>query len=322
MIIVTGAAGFIGSCMVNKLNNKGFTNLVLADDFSSRPDKLANLQGKSYSLLVHRDDLHLWLDENHEMVEAVCHLGARTDTTETDVEVFNRLNLNYSKRLFGQCAAYRLPIVYASSAATYGAGELGYSDDHDIIRQLLPLNPYGASKNDFDQWVLAQPVKPPFWAGMKFFNVFGPNEYHKGRMASVVFHAYRQIRDAGQVTLFRSHKPEFENGGQSRDFIYVKDVVSVLFFMLTTRPEPGMYNLGTGHARSFNDLAAATFNACGIAADIRFVDTPADIRDNYQYFTEAAMEKLKSAGYTRPFFSLEEAISDYVQTYLDHNGYY
>jgi len=322
MIIVTGAAGFIGSCMVNKLNNKGFTNLLLSDDFTSRPEKLMNLQGKSFALQLHRDDLHNWLDDNHDQVEAVCHLGARTDTTETDVEVFNRLNLEYSKKLFGQCTKYRIPLVYASSAATYGAGESGYRDDHEIIPRLAPLNPYGVSKNDFDKWVLVQKETPPFWAGIKFFNVFGPNEYHKGRMASVVFHAYGQIRESGEVTLFRSHKPEFDDGAQSRDFIYVKDVVSVLFFMLTSRPEPGVYNLGTGHARSFNDLAKATFDACGIPVNIRFVDTPADIRETYQYFTEASMEKLRGAGYTQPFFSLEEAVRDYVQTYLDHKEYY
>jgi ADP-L-glycero-D-manno-heptose 6-epimerase len=322
MIIVTGAAGFIGSCMVNKLNNKGFTDLVLADDFQSRSDKLRNLKGKSYSMQLHRDDLHDWFDANHAGIEAVCHLGARTDTTETDTEIFNRLNLNYSKRLFEQCTKYGIPIVYASSAATYGAGEHGYRDDHAVIPVLAPLNPYGVSKNDFDQWVLEQEDQPPFWAGLKFFNVFGPNEYHKGRMASVIFHAYGKIRSSGVVTLFRSHRDDFADGGQSRDFIYVKDVASVIFYMLTAKPQSGIYNLGTGVARSFSDLAKATFDACGIPPAIRFIDTPADIRDTYQYFTEASMEKLKAAGYALPFYTLEEGVRDYVQTYLDHDECY
>jgi ADP-L-glycero-D-manno-heptose 6-epimerase len=321
MIIVTGAAGFIGSCMINKLNNKGFGNIVAVDDFS-RKDKMGNLNGKAVVEFVHRNDFFRWFEEHHSGVESIYHLGARTDTTETDQQVFDTLNLNYSKQMFKACAAYSIPLIYASSAATYGSGELGYLDDHTLVSQLRPLNAYGVSKNDFDHWVLSQYDAPPFWAGMKFFNVYGPNEYHKGRMASVVFHAYRQIRDSGVVTLFRSHRPEYADGEQLRDFIYVKDVVSVLLHLMVAQPDPGLYNLGAGEARSFNELVKATFAAAQQEVNINYVDTPSDIREKYQYFTCAAMEKLRRAGYRAPFFSLEEGISDYVQTYLKSGSYY
>lgn len=321
MIIITGAAGFIGSCLVNKLNNKGFADLILVDDFS-RQDKMRNLDRKTFREKIDRNMFFSWLEKNHKDVSALYHLGARTDTTETDREIFDKLNLNYSKELFTLCSGFGIPLVYASSAATYGAGEHGYSDDHEVVSVLKPLNLYGESKNDFDRWVLEQEEVPPFWAGMKFFNVFGPNEYHKGRMASVVFHAHRQIQEKGYVQLFRSHNPGYEDGEQSRDFIYVKDVVSVLLFMMTMKPSSGLYNLGSGTARSFNDLVAATFFACKMPHKIRFIDTPEDIRDNYQYYTKAEMAKLRNAGYSNPFFSLEEAIEDYVRTYLENNEYY
>lgn len=322
MIIVTGAAGFIGSCLVNKLNNKGFADVVVVDDFS-RPDKIRNLNGKRFSHIVHRDQLFEWLDESHaSQVEAIFHLGARTDTTEMDVNIFNRLNLNYSKEIFLICTQYNIPLVYASSAATYGAGEYGYSDDHDLVPLLKPLNPYGDSKADFDRWVMLQTTTPPFWAGMKFFNVFGPNEYHKGRMASVIFHAYHQIMKTGSVTLFRSHNSKFADGEQLRDFVYVKDVVSVLLFMMATKPAPGIYNLGSGIARTFLDLVNATFEASERKSIIHFIDTPEDIRDKYQYYTKASMDKLVNAGYHSSFFTLEEAICDYVGTYLVYDAIY
>ncbi|MCC7245354.1 MAG: NAD-dependent epimerase/dehydratase family protein, partial [Saprospiraceae bacterium] len=208
-----------------------------------------------------------------------------------------------------------------SSAATYGLGETGYVDDHSLIPGLRPLNPYGQSKQDFDVWVLeqttgAKQAAPPHWAGFKFFNVYGPNEYHKGRMASVIMHTVRQIKATGGMKLFRSHRPDFSDGGQSRDFIYVKDVVDVLLFFMEKRPENGIYNLGTGKARSFLDLAVGTFNAMHLEPNISFIDTPADIRDTYQYFTEADMSKLRSAGYHEPFYGLEAGIEDYVQRYL------
>jgi len=320
-IVVTGAAGFIGSCMINKLNNKGFGDIIAVDEFS-RKEKMSNLQGKSVTDLVHRNDFFHWFESNHGSVEAIYHLGARTDTTETDQQIFDALNLNYSKQMFLACAAHRIPLIYASSAATYGSGELGYLDDHNLISRLQPLNAYGVSKNDFDVWVLAQDDVPPFWAGMKFFNVYGPNEYHKGRMASVVFHAYRQIRESGTATLFRSHRTGYADGEQLRDFIYVKDVVSVLLHLMVTQPEPGLYNLGSGEARSFNELVRATFKAVQLEVDIRYIDTPSDIREKYQYYTCASIEKLRDAGYRAPFFSLEEGISDYVQTYLESASYY
>lgn len=315
MIIVTGAAGFIGSCLVNKLNNKGYKDIICVDDFT-RENKNLNLKNKAYRQKIDREVFFEWLGENHRQVNFVFHLGARTDTTEFDSRVFDKLNLNYSKQMWKACADYDLPLVYASSAATYGDGQLGYKDSHEIVEKLLPLNPYGESKNEFDKWVLTQDHQPYFWAGLKFFNVYGPNEYHKGRMASVIFHAYRQIKETGQMKLFRSHKPDFKDGEQLRDFIYVKDVIQVCFFLMMHKRDSGIYNLGTGKARSFLDLAKATFAAMEKEEKIDFMDTPEDIRDKYQYFTEANMDKLRSIGYSRPFFSLEEGIRDYVQKYL------
>lgn len=315
MIILTGAAGFIGSCMLRKLNDEGRRNILIADDFS-RDDKNRNLQGKSYIAAVHRDQLPAWIERAHRDIEAVFHLGARTDTTEQDVALFDRLNLNYSKSIWNLCAQHSIPLIYASSAATYGLGELGYRDDHELPDRLQPLNPYGRSKNDFDVWALQQPVAPPFWAGLKFFNVYGPNEYHKGRMASVIFHTARQIKATGAMKLFRSHRPDFADGMQSRDFIYVKDVVNICYWLLENRPANGLYNVGTGQARPFLHLAENTFRAMNLAPEISFIDTPEDIRDTYQYFTEADMGKLLAAGYPLPFHTLEAGIENYVQGYL------
>lgn len=321
MIIVTGAAGFIGSCLVSALNHQGFRDIILVDDFS-HVEKEKNLEGKIFSSKIDREEFIDWLKENHKLVQFIFHLGARTDTTEFDSKIFDKLNLNYSKDVWNSCVEFGLPLVYASSAATYGDGALGYMDNHDIIPSLKPLNPYGDSKNDFDKWVLQQERKPYFWAGLKFFNVYGPNEYHKGRMASVIFHAFNQIQTKGSVNLFRSHRADFEDGKQLRDFIYVKDVVSVCLFLMNNRKHSGIYNLGTGTARSFLDLALATFNASGSDPKINFVDIPEDIRDKYQYFTEASMEKLKSAGYLNNFHSLEEGITDYVTNYLIPHRYF
>ncbi len=320
--VVTGAAGFIGSCMVNKLNNKGLTNIIVVDDFSN-PLKNHNLDHKSIVGHVHRDEFMNWLQKHHDEVVSVFHLGARTDTTEFDIEIFNRLNLNYSKKVWEACTLFGIPLVYASSAATYGMGERGYADDHSIVEKLRPLNPYGKSKNDFDVWVLKQDKTPPFWAGMKFFNVYGPNEYHKGRMASVILHAFKQINDMGRVKLFRSHRSGFTDGMQLRDFIYVKDVVDVLYFMMQTKPQSGLYNLGTGKARAFLHLAKAVFKALEINANIEFIDTPLDIREKYQYFTEADMTKLTGvAGYRTQFYTLEEGIYEYVTEFLAEKKYF
>lgn len=320
MIIVTGAAGFIGSCLVSKLNNEGFKDIVAVDDFSDA-EKNKNLDGKVFSQKVHRDDFINWLKENHRFTQIVFHIGARTDTTEFDKSIFDRLNLNYTKDLWNVCVEFGLPLVYASSAATYGLGEHGY-DDNTSPELLKPLNPYGDSKNDFDKWALKQEKKPYFWVGLKFFNVYGPNEFHKARMASVIFHAYNQIQEKGKVKLFRSHNPEYKDGEQLRDFVYVKDLVEICHFFLHHRKDSGIYNLGTGKARTFVDLAKSTFAALNKEPNIEFIDTPIDIRDKYQYFTEANMSKLRSVGYNKEFYSLENGVKDYVQNYLVGKKYY
>ncbi len=321
MIIVTGAAGFIASNLVSKLNAEGYKDLVLVDNFSN-PEKNKNLENKIFSEKVDRENFIEWLDANHKFVQIIFHLGARTDTTEFDVAVFDKLNLNYSKAVWQACVRYGLPLVYASSAATYGMGEYGYDDSHEIVNQLKPLNPYGDSKNDFDKWALLQDEKPYFWAGLKFFNVYGPNEYHKSRMASVVFHAFNQIGKTNHMKLFRSHNPNYKDGEQIRDFIYVKDVVNVMYFLMHHRKDNGLYNLGTGKARSFLDLVRATFAAMEIPESISFIDTPADIRDKYQYYTQANMQKLKNIGYTNEFTSLEEGVAEYVKNYLAKTHYH
>ncbi len=321
MIIVTGAAGFIGSCLVSKLNQEGFLDIVIVDDFSDST-KMKNLEGKKYSQKVHRDDFINWLKDNQRLVQIVFHIGARTDTTEFNKDIFDKLNLNYTKDIWNVCVEFGLPLVYASSAATYGLGEFGYEDNHEIIEKLKPLNPYGDSKNDFDKWAIKQEKKPYFWVGLKFFNVYGPNEYHKGRMASVIFHAYNQIKEKGEVKLFRSHNPNYKDGEQLRDFVYVKDLVEVCYFLLHHRKDSGIYNLGSGKARTFLDLVNNTFSALHKEPTVNFIDTPIDIRDKYQYFTEANMTKLKSIGYSHPFHTLEEGVKDYVQNYLEGNKYY
>jgi ADP-L-glycero-D-manno-heptose 6-epimerase len=315
MIIVTGAAGFIASYLVGYLNEKGHENLILVDNFS-REDKVANYADKKYIQKIDRTDFSCWLRNNQEKIDIVFHLGARTDTTEMSVELFNELNLNYSKEIWTICSEKQIPLVYASSAATYGGGEFGYDDSHEVISKLKPLNPYGESKNDFDKWVLTQTKTPPFWAGLKFFNVYGPNEYHKGRMASVIFHTFKQIKENGKMNLFRSHNPNFSDGGQLRDFVYVKDVASVCEYLMNEKPQSAIYNLGSGKARTFLDLATLTFKALNLEPNIEFIDTPIDIRDKYQYFTEANMSKLIESGYSQPFYSLEEGVTDYVKNFL------
>lgn len=320
MIIVTGAAGFIGSALVGELLRQGWQDIVAVDDFS-RSDKAPNLEGKKLTARIHRNEFLGWLDANEKLVQFIFHLGARTDTTEFDKAVFDELNVRYSQEVWKRCVRYAIPLVYASSGATYGAGELGYADDEALPFKLKPLNPYGESKNEFDKWALVQEQKPYFWAGLKFFNVYGPNEYHKGRMASVVFHAFNQIQAGGSMRLFRSHRPDYQDGEQLRDFVYVKDVCKVCLFLMEHRKNSGLFNLGSGKARSFLDLARATFKAMGVPENITFIDTPADIRDKYQYFTEARMEKLRSIGYDQPFHTLEEGVSDYVGNYLSKHAY-
>ena len=327
-IVVTGAAGFIGSCLVSYLNAQGYENLVLVDDFS-RLDKVPNLEGKKYVEKVEREVFFQWLDKLPGALTFIFHIGAKTDTTEFDYSIHEHLNVDYSKKIWNWCSDNAVPVVYASSAATYGSGAGGYADDHQALEDLRPLNPYGVSKNEFDKWALKQEKHPPFWAGLKFFNVYGPNEYHKGRMASVIFHSYNQIRKDGTVNLFKSHRPDFKDGQQLRDFIYVKDVVKVCYWLMQNcltdaewaRRNSAIYNLGTGKARAFADLVKATFSGLDEQPDIRFIDMPEDIRDKYQYFTEADMQKLIRAGYTDKFYSLEDGVDDYVRNYLSQQKY-
>ena len=318
MIVVTGAAGFIGSRLVKKLNDANFNAVVAVDKFDNL-SKNKNLENATLHSKVDRNEFSVWLDENQKEVEFIFHLGARTDTTEFDRDLLNELNTSYSKMVWQKCVEYQLPLVYASSAATYGLGEYGYEDNEEVIFDLKPLNPYGDSKNDFDKWAVSQEKKPFFWAGLKFFNVYGPNEYHKSRMASVVFHAYNQIKETGGMKLFRSHNPDYKNGEQMRDFIYVNDVVDICYWLMHHRKNNGLYNVGSGKARSFLDLVRAVFKSLNLQEKISFIDTPEDIRDKYQYFTEANMAKLKSIGFDQELSSLEAGVKEYVAALQQFN---
>ena len=321
MILLTGTTGFIGSCLLSHLNNQGLRDIVIVDEFE-RTDKLKNLIGKQYRYRVHRAQLFDWLPHYGHQIQQVYHLGARTDTTHKNSRIFHTLNLSYSKKIWQFCATKAIPLVYASSAATYGLGEYGFKDEHAIVANLTPLNAYASSKNNFDKWALKQSCQPPAWYGLKFFNVYGPNEYHKGRMASVIFHAFHQIRATKQMKLFKSHHSDFEHGKQSRDFIYVEDVVKLCQFFMQEQPANGLYNVGTGKARTFLDLVKATFKALDLPVNSSFIDTPLDIRATYQYFTEADMGKTITAGYLDSFYTLEDGVEKYVQQYLARGDYF
>lgn len=321
MIVITGAAGFIASVVAGTLNRNGFEDLVLVDDFN-KTQKKENYSSKKYKSLIDRNEFITWFESHHHEIDFIIHLGARTDTTEFDYNVFQKLNVDYTLAIWRICTEHQIPLIYASSAATYGMGELGYIDNHEIVNDLQPLNAYGRSKNEIDKWILKQKECPPFWAGLKFFNVYGPNEYHKGRMASVILHSFGQINTTGQVKLFRSHRPDYKDGQQLRDFVYVKDVANVILWLMQYKPESGLYNVGTGKARSFYDLADNTFKAMHLKTNIEFIDTPLDIRDKYQYFTEAKMDKLRKAGYDKPFTTLEDGVNDYVTNYLIGKRYF
>ena len=321
ILVITGAAGFIGSCLLAQYARKNTHHIIAVDDFTVEK-KQANFIHTTDTEFIDREVFLEWFSGHASQVDAVLHIGARTNTTEQDLEILDHLNLHYSMRIWDLCTEHQIPMIYASSAATYGNGEHGYVDDHALIPSLKPMNPYGQSKQDFDLWVLAQEKTPPFWAGLKFFNVYGPNEYHKGRMASVVMHTFNQIQATGSMSLFRSHKADVADGYQSRDFVYVKDVVRVIEFLLEQKPKSAIYNLGSGEANPFIDLARYTFEAMGKEPKISFIDTPIDIRNTYQYYTCASMDKLHEAGYSQAFHSLKEGVFDYVQGYLLEQRYF
>jgi len=310
MIIVTGAAGFIGYNMIKKLNQEGFNEVIAVDQFVDSKHQLSDVKIKRK---IDRQDFIGWLDENYEHVEFIVHLGARTDTAEFDKELLRKLNTDYTKSIWKASVSYQIPLIYASSAATYGLGEEGYDDDESKMELLKPLNPYGLSKLEFDLWAIEQEQKPFYWAGLKFFNVYGPGEQYKGRMASVIWHAFNQINKTEKMKLFKSHNPDYKDGEQMRDFVFVGDVVNVIFWLMNHRKNSGIYNLGSGKARTFLDLVKATFKSMGKEEKIEFIDTPEDIRDKYQYFTEANMQKIKSIGYPMDFTSLEEGVDQYIK---------
>lgn len=320
MILVTGAAGFIGSVIVKQLNDKGHEDLILCDHFESG-DKWKNLRGLKYDSFVQVEDLFdhpIW--KKPAGLKAIYHMGACSDTTELDMDFLYDNNTQYTNQLLTLAAQKNIPIVYASSAATYGAGEQGYVDDHKGIPALKPLNKYGYSKQLSDEWILKQKKKPKVWFGVKFFNVFGPNEYHKGKMSSVVYQSFNQIRDVGEVKLFKSHRPDYKDGEQLRDFVYVKDVVRAMIELIEAgKKKPtlsGIYNLGTGEARSFHDLVKATFTSMDLKPKIQFIDMPLELRNQYQYYTQAEMGKLKKALPKFKFMKLEDAVNDYVRNHL------
>lgn len=319
MYIVTGAAGFIGTCLVRELNKRGHENIIIVDRLD-KSQKWKNLQEMVYSEYINADRFIDSLEgygEKAKAIKGIFHLGACSSTTEMDMEYLMDNNVNYSKKIFDFCTTHQIPLLYASSAATYGDGEKGY-DDESSIDELRPLNPYGQSKQIFDQWVLKQPSRPPIWYGIKFFNVFGPFEYHKGEMRSVVHKSYEQILQTGKVRLFKSHKDGFSDGGQMRDFVYGVDVARACVEMLEKGDYrlSGIFNMGTSVARSFKDLATATFQALEKEPNIEYFDMPENLRNQYQYFTQAKMEKFKRLLPEFEFMSLEEAVKDYVVKYL------
>ena len=315
MIVITGALGFIGSNLIEQLNHLGLGKKIVAVDDFYKEKKEVNLAGQYIQEWIHRDIFLQIFREMPSQIDFVFHLGARTDTTEKDKKIFKKLNLDYSKEIWNICTKHDIPLIYASSAATYGNGKNGYKDHHAGIKKLKPLNPYGQSKQDFDVWALSQKQTPPFWNGMKFFNVYGPRETMKGRMASVIFHAVPQIKNNGSLKLFKSHKKGIAHGQQKRDFIFVKDVIDILLFFYQNKKanRNGIYNIGTGKARSFEDLGLATFKALKKKPNIEYIEMPKDLQKTYQYFTQAEVSKLRKAGYKKKFTSLENGVKEYVK---------
>lgn len=315
-VIVTGGAGFIGSCIIRELNDFGVEDIIVVDNIAST-DKWKNLVNKKYIRYYNKNN---FLNElyNFKDFDYIIHMGACSATTEKDFDYLNINNVEYTKTLWNFCVENKIRFIYASSAATYGDGRFGF-DDKNEITDLIPLNGYGYSKQLFDIWAKKQTKKPLQWVGFKFFNVYGPNEYFKGSMASVIMHGYNSIKKSNNIKLFKSYKEGYGDGEQKRDFIYVKDICKVIKFMIENKEVSGLFNLGTGEARSFYDLAKATFNALSLNENIEFIDMPENIKEKYQYFTQAEMDKLRKVGYNDKFYSLEEGIKDYVQNYLEEN---
>jgi ADP-L-glycero-D-manno-heptose 6-epimerase len=326
MLVVTGAAGFIGSVLAAALNEAGRSDLVMVDRFG-HDEKWRNIAKRDFFEIVPVEGLHSWLERFGGDVEAIFHLGAISATTFTDADEIIANNVNYSIALWRWCAAAQRPLIYASSAATYGDGTAGFDDAGgiDAFKRLRPMNLYGWSKHAFDLWALRQAAAgaaPPHWAGLKFFNVFGPNEYHKGDMMSLVAKNYRKVAAGETIRLFKSHRPDYRDGEQRRDFVYVKDCVAAMLWLWRQGRDSGIYNIGTGEARSFLDLMNALGAACGRAPNIEFVDIPPEIRPNYQYFTEAKLTRLRQAGYNAPFTPLEAAVTDLVTHHLAQSDPY
>lgn len=314
-IVVTGGAGFIGSSIVRTLNDLGKTDIIIVDNISST-NKWMNLRNKKYLEYIHKSKF-LEKIHNIENIDVVIHMGAQSSTTEKNFDYLWENNFEYSKFLWDFCAKKNISFIYASSAATYGDGKDGFDDNVDIDR-LSPLNAYGYSKHLFDLWVKHQAnIFPRQYVGLKFFNVYGPNEYNKGSMASMVYHGYNQIKTDGEIRLFKSYKYDYPNGGQMRDFIYVKDICNVIMWFLKHKDVSGLFNIGTGNARSFEDLAKVIFNTLNMKTNIKYIDMPENIRNKYQYFTKAEIEKLKKVGCNIKFKDIEEGVQDYVQEYLE-----
>jgi ADP-L-glycero-D-manno-heptose 6-epimerase len=322
MILITGGAGFIGSVLAKKLNELGHTDLVIVDKLEESI-KWKNLRGIKYNDYIHADELFSGeYDDLIAETDLIFHMGACSSTTEKNMDFLMKNNVSYTQALFRFAATKNIPFIYASSAATYGDGEDGYSDAHGKIAGLMPLNPYGYSKQLVDEWILKEEAKPDHWFGLKFFNVYGPNEYHKEEMRSLVHKAFEQIKVSGKVKLFKSYRPQFKDGEQLRDFVYVKDVVRVMIELADPEKHPhsGIYNLGTGKARSFLDLVRATFKAMDVTPDIELIDMPEAIRGQYQYYTQAEMQKLLNVLPGFEFTPLEEGVRDYVQSHLVKNN--
>ncbi len=321
MIVVTGGAGFIGSALVWRLNSLNIDDIVIVDGLGT-DEKWKNLVGLNFKDFIHKDDfLSLLHSSSLGKIDSIIHMGANSSTTEKDADSLLKNNFEYSKKLAEYCLTNNIRFIYASSAATYGDGSLGFDDDEKNIHLLRPLNMYGYSKALFDLWAMKKNLMTKM-VGLKYFNVYGPNEYHKGDMRSVVHKAFEQINQSGRVRLFKSANPKYKDGEQMRDFIYIKDAVDMTLFFLDNPDKNGLFNVGAGKARTWNDLVAALFKAMKKPSNIEYIDLPPHLLDKYQYFTEANINKLKVAGYSKSLASLEDGITNYVKNYLLNDKYF